>query len=245
MVSLGARAEVQEASIEVRSSPVGFYIYRSALMSCGISSDANRGEFQVLSSLPFTDFQCFFVAILAFIIIGFQRGWRRELITLVFVLLAVILIRPNGDGGKAISDLFARIPAVFGYLATGSSQRANSTTATANSFLGPWGTLLGFVVIVILGYVIGNRVFPKPANPTERFIGIVPSIVSGAFILGYLTSGNFFAKNPQGQSFFSVVVQPPDPTNYVPILFVIAVVAVIIGLIAARTKKAAPPAAKK
>ncbi len=197
----------------------------------------------MLSSLPFTDLQCFFVAILVFIIVGFQRGWRRELITLVFVLLAVILIRPNGDGGKAISDLFARIPAMFGYLATGSTQRTGTTAATTNSFLGPWGTLIIFAAVIAVGYVIGNRAFPKPANPTERFIGIVPSIISGSFILGYLI--NFFPKNSQGQSSFSVVVQPPDPINYMPILFVIALVAVIIGLIAARTKKAAPPAAKK
>jgi len=196
-----------------------------------------------MSSLPFTDQQCFFVAILVFIVVGFQRGWRRELITLVFVLLAVVLIRP-GDGGF-ITSLFARIPAMFNYLFSGSTRTGATGTAVANNFLGPWGTLLVFVIVVALGYVVGQRAFPKPTTPTERFIGIVPSVISGAFILGYLTTGNFFAKNQQGQSFFSVVVQPPDPTNYVPIIFVIALVAVVVGLIAGRAKKPAPPAAKK
>ncbi len=198
-----------------------------------------------MSSLPFTDQQCFFVAILVFIVIGFRRGWRRELTTLVFVLLAVILIRPNANSGKAIGELFARIPVVFGYLFTGSTRSASAATAAPMSFLGPWGTLIAFVVVVALGYIIGNRAFPKPGSPAERFIGIVPSVISGAFILGYLTTGNFFAKNQQGQSFFSVVVQPPDPSNYVPVIFVIAIIAVVIGFVAAKAKRSAPPAAKK
>ncbi len=197
-----------------------------------------------MSSLPFTDSQCFFVAILVFIIVGFQRGWRRELITLVFVLLAVILIRPDSNGGF-LTGLFARIPAMFDYLFSGSTRTGATGTAVSNNFLGPWGTLLVFAIVVAIGYVVGNRVFPKPTTPTERFIGIVPSVISGAFILYYLTTGNFFAKNTAGQSFFSVVVQPPDPTNYMPIIFVIAVVAVVVGLIAGRAKKSAPPAAKK
>ncbi len=197
-----------------------------------------------MSSLPFTDSQCFFVAILVFIVVGFQRGWRRELITLVFVLLAVILIRPSSNGGF-FTGLFARIPAMFDYLFSGSTRTGATGTAVSNNFLGPWGTLLVFAIVVAIGYIVGNRVFPKPTTPTERFIGIVPSVISGAFILYYLTANNFFAKNTAGQSFFSVVVQPPDPTNYMPIIFVIAVVAVVVGLIAGRAKKSAPPAAKK
>ena len=196
-----------------------------------------------MSSLPFTDSQCFLGAILVFIIVGFQRGWRRELITLIFVLLAVILIRP-GTGGGFITGLFARVPALFDFLFSGSTRTGATGTAISNNFLGPWGTLFAFAIVVAIGYVVGQRVFPKPTTPTERFIGIVPSVISGAFILYYLTNSNFFAKNTAGQSFFSVVVQPPDPTNFMPIIFVIAVVAVVVGLIAGRAKKSAPPAKK-
>ena len=193
-----------------------------------------------MSSLPFTAQQCFFVAILVFVIVGFQRGWRRELITLIFVLLAVVLIRP---GNNIITSLFNRLLSALGYLATGST---GSSTAISTNFLGAWGTMLAFALVVALGYVVGNRVFPKPTNPADRIIGVVPSIISGAFILFYLTSGNFFAKDTQGQSFFSIVVQPPDPTRYVPVIFVIAIIAAIVGLImASRAKKPAPPAAKK
>jgi membrane protein DedA with SNARE-associated domain len=109
-----------------------------------------------------------------------------------------------------------------------------------------WGTLLVFALVIAIGYLVGNRVFPKPTNPADRILGVVPSVISGAFILYYLTSGDFFARDAQGQSFFSIVVQPPDPTRYVFVIFVIAILAVIAGLImAARAKKPASPAAKK
>ena len=71
--------------------------------------------------------------------------------------------------------------------------------------------------------------------PQERFVGIVPAVISGAFVLAYLNS--YFPKDSTGQSLFTVAVQPPDPGNYVPVIFVIAVVAVVIALIAARAKK--------
>ena len=195
-----------------------------------------------MSSLPFTAQQCFYVALIVFVIVGFQRGWKREVITLIFVLLAVVLIRP---GDNIIANLLNRLLAALGFIATGST--SSTSTATSSNFLGSmWGTLLAFALIVALGYFVGNRVFPRPANPAERIIGIVPAIISGAFILYYLTSSNFFAKDANGQSFFSIVVQPPDPTRYVPIIFVIALVAVIAGLVmAARAKKPASPAAKK
>ena len=194
-----------------------------------------------MSSLPFTAQQCFYVAIIVFVIIGFQRGWRRELITLVFVLLAVVLVRP---GNNLISSLFNRLLSAFGYIATGST--GSGSSAIPNNFLGMWGTLLVFALVIAIGYLVGNRVFPKPTNPADRILGVVPSVISGAFILYYLTSGDFFARDAQGQSFFSIVVQPPDPTRYVFVIFVIAILAVIAGLImAARAKKPASPAAKK
>jgi hypothetical protein len=186
-------------------------------------------------SLPFTDQQCFFIAILAFAVAGFQRGWRRELVTLVSVLLAVFLVRP--DSSKSFAYFIARLPDTFGYLVTGKQQPF--VPPPDNIFLGQFGSLLLFAAVVALGYFIGNKAFPaKPSTPQERFIGIVPAIISGAFVLAFLS--NFFPKNPAGQSQFLVEVQPPDPSNYVPAIFIIAIVAVIVALIAARSKKAAP-----
>jgi hypothetical protein len=187
-------------------------------------------------SLPFTEQQCFFVAILAFVVIGFQRGWRRELVTLVFVLLAFFLIRP--DSGRSFGEFLARIPAVFAYLLGGTAAPPTTTADQVSSFLGPWGPLLIFAAIVALGYYIGNKAFPKPALPTERFIGIIPAIIYGAFILAYLSS---ILPKSQG-NLVTVAVQAPDPSNYVPVIFAIAIVALVVALVAARAKK--PPAKK-
>ncbi len=183
-------------------------------------------------SLPFTDQQCFFVAILVFAVAGFQRGWRRELVSLVFILLAVFLVRP--DSSKTFSQVVSRVPSTFSFLVTGTAQGGGGG-AVSGGFLGPLGSLLIFLVIVAIGYVVGNKAFGRPTTPQERFIGIIPAIVSGAFVLAFLS--NFFPKDAAGRSLFTVAVQPPDPGNYLPVLFVIAVVALVVALIAARTKK--------
>jgi hypothetical protein len=187
-------------------------------------------------SLPFTEQQCFFVAILAFVVIGFQRGWRRELVSLVFVLLAVFLIRP--DSGRTFGQFLSRLPAVLAYLLGGNSAPPSATPEAVTGFLGPWGPLLVFLLIVGLGYYIGNRAFPRPGMPQERFVGIVPAIISGAFILAYLSS---MLPRSQG-NLVTVAVQAPDPANYVPVIFAIAIVSLVVALVAARAKK--PPAKK-
>lgn len=189
----------------------------------------SQGVFRHMS-VPFSSQQCFFVAILAFIVIGFIRGWRRELVSLVFVLLAAVLIRPGTN--NTIGQIIARIPSTLGYLA--GSPNTSTTGASSSSFLGPWGTLLIFALVVILGYFVGNKAFPKPATPAERFIGVIPGVISGAFIMAYLVSSGFFGSRPS----VDIVLTPPDPSNYVAIIFVIVVAALIIALIASRTKKA-------
>lgn len=182
-------------------------------------------------SVPFSSQQCFFVVILAFIVIGFMRGWRRELVSLVFVLLAAVLIRPGTN--NTVGQLLARIPSTLGYLASGSPSSGGGASASSN-FLGPWGTLLIFALVVGLGYFIGNKAFPRPSTPSERFIGVIPGVISGAFIMGYLVSSGFFGSRPA----VNIEVTPPDPSNYIAIIFIIVVAALIIALIASRTKKA-------
>src|SRR5258708_25885693 len=187
-----------------------------------------------MSLLPLADYQCFYIAILAFIVIGFQRGWRRELVSLVFVLLGFfILISPNSS--RTFFDFVARLPSVLAYLFSGSTQ--GSTIAPPANFLGPWGSLLLFAVVVGLGYYVGNRAFPKRAALAERFIGVIHGIISGAFIIGFV---NVFLKagaSTPGSSNVTVNVQAPDPSSYVPVILVIAIVAVVVALIASRTKK--------
>ena len=195
-----------------------------------------------MSSLPFTDQQCFFVVIFAFAIGGFIRGWRRECISLIFVLLAAALIHPSTD--QIIGQFLTRLPSLFSYLITGKPSTTSPSAATTASF-GPFWTLLIFALIVALGYYIGNRAFPKPSTQSERFIGVIPALVAGATVLYYINTGGFFARTADGQTTFSTVFMLPDPAQYVPVLFVIAIVAALIALISSRAKKAPPPAAKK
>jgi hypothetical protein len=183
-------------------------------------------------SLPFTDQQCFFLAMLVFAVVGFQRGWRREVISLVFVLLGVLLVGSQ-DSGRAFGEFLSRLPGVLAYL-VGSNPPPNQVTPqAATGFLGPWGPILVFVLIYALGFYIGRRAFPGPSTPQERFVGIVPAVISGAFILTFLTS-----RLPRGQgNQVTLAVQAPDPANYVATIFVIIIVALVVGLIVARAKK--------
>jgi hypothetical protein len=199
----------------------------------------------MLSSIPFTATQCFFFIMFAFAVGGFIRGWRRECISLIFILLAAILVHPSTT--QNFGAFFARLISSLGYLILGKAAPVASVgqTSAAQSNFGPFWAILIFALIAALGYYIGNRAFPKPAAPSDRFIGIVPALIAGATFLYYLNTSDFFSKTPQGESTFAAVFLLPDPAQYVPVIFVIAIIAVVIGLISARTKKSAPPAAKK
>lgn len=196
-----------------------------------------------MSSLPFTDQQCFFVVIFAFAIGGFIRGWRRECISLIFILLAAVLIHPSTS--QVFGQFLSRLLSSIGFLLTGKQASGGVAATSATSGFGPFWTLLIFALLVALGYYVGNRAFPKPTAPAERFIGVIPALIAGATVLYYINTGGFFARTADGQTTFSTVFMLPDPAQYVPIMFVIAIIAAVIALISSRTKKAPPPAAKK
>src|SRR5579884_2490239 len=98
-------------------------------------------------------------------LIGFLRGWRREIVSLAFLLAAILFLAVGG--GTWVADLlFVRIPFAFG---NGSRipPAPSDTTITLT-------TLITFVIIVAIGYLVGNRVFPKAALPVDRLMGIIP-----------------------------------------------------------------------
>jgi lysylphosphatidylglycerol synthetase-like protein (DUF2156 family) len=179
--------------------------------------------------LPFSASQCFFFTIFAFAVVGFLRGWKKEVLSLLFILFAALLVRP---GDQSFPQMMARIPAAFTYLLSGNSGNAAATTNSTSSFLGPWGPILAFVLIAAIGYYLGEKAFPKPSTPTERILGILPALVAAALVLGFLNSSNFFSRQ------IAISLQAPDPGQFVPILLVISILVVIGGLIAARAKKA-------
>src|SRR5579864_6293882 len=101
--------------------------------------------------------QCFFVAMIAFGLIGFWRGWKREVISLAFALTGVLFLLLNG--GNALAQLvFVKMPIVIHDIF---SSGPAPTTTKPDSGQVLIVTLITFVGIVVLGYLIGNRAFPN------------------------------------------------------------------------------------
>lgn len=177
--------------------------------------------------------QCFFITILVFAIVGFQRGWRREIISLAFTLAAVLFLYLGGGTGLA-NFFFVRLPIILQDII------APNPSASKVPPQGPsqtdifFATILAFVVVVAAGYLVGNKAFPKPSAPAERFLGVVPAIITGYALLTYLVF--VFAKSP----LLTVGVNTPSQSligNYVLVIFLIGIVAAVIGLISASAKK--------
>ena len=172
----------------------------------------------------------FFFIIIVTGILGFMRGWRREIVALAFLLGAILFLALGG--GTWVTDLlFVRIPFAFG----NSTQVPPAPSATTIGLT----TIVTFVIIVAIGYLIGNRVFPKPSLPVDRIMGVIPGIIGGIalYIMIANTAIASFIRNIniQGGSPDQGVVG-----NSLLLLFLVVVVVLIIGLIAASSKKSAP-----
>ena len=165
----------------------------------------------------------FVIAILAFMILGFQRGWRREVISLVFVLLATFLV--NVKTSDFVGSFLSHIPGAITILLGGTPSQAPAQGPLITGWV---PSLLIFAGVVILGYF-------KPATPPERIIGIIPGVLSGAFILWYLEG---FIQAATGNPTIPLNFADSDPGKYVPIIFVIGILALVVAVIAARAKKA-------
>ena len=183
--------------------------------------------------------QCFFIAILAFGVLGFYRGWRREVVSMAFSLAGVLFLYLGG--GKSLAEfIFLRLPVILQVVSGGTSSTKPSPPPSDVNILAT--TIIAFVAIVALGYIIGNRAFPKAVTPADRFLGVIPAVVTGYALITYVT--NVFAKSP----LITIGVNTPSQSligNYLLIIFVVAVVAVIAGLIAANAKKGGGAGGKK
>ena len=141
-------------------------------------------------------------------------------------------------GGNAVAQfIFVRFPVILQVLA-GTQGGTPPASPPQNTIL--LTTIITFVLIVALGYFVGNKAFPRPTLPADRLLGMLPALVTGYFLVVYVT--NVFAKSP----LITFGVNTPSQSlvgNYMLILFVVAVVVIVIALIAASTKK--PPGGKK
>ncbi len=183
--------------------------------------------------------QCFFIAILAFGVLGFYRGWRREVVSMAFSLAGVLFLYLGG--GKSLAEfVFVRLPVILQVVSGGTSSTKPPPPPSDVNVLAT--TIIAFVAIVAPGYIIGNRAFPKAVTPADRFLGVIPAVVTGYALITYVT--NVFAKSP----LITIGVNTPSQSligNYLLIIFMVAVVAVIAGLIAANAKKGGGAGGKK
>jgi hypothetical protein len=183
--------------------------------------------------LPLNTEQCFFISMFAFGVVGFRRGWRREVISLVFVLLAVVLVRPYTS--DILNGFLVRLGNAIAYL-SGSGQLTSSPPSSQSlSFLGgPFWSLVIFILIVALGYYIGYKAFEGPKTPHERFLGIIPALISGAFVLFYLSD---YVTNTEGPGNHQIQVPMPDPSSFVPTIIIFSIISLITAFVASRLKK--------
>ncbi len=168
----------------------------------------------------------FLLSIIIFGIIGYRRGWQRETVSLLFIIVGVVFL--NLSGGTYLSRL------LYQFLEGKSISDANLLRSHPNVL--PVVTIGSLVVIIALGYIIGSR-SPKAKDGQARTLGLIPGFITGAVIGAELT---YFLLPSSGKSVITTGTIQMN-LNFlgnltVLLIFVIAVVVVVIGLMATRKK---------
>lgn len=168
----------------------------------------------------------FLIAVPVFGLIGFRRGWRREIISLLFIIVAFIFLALRG--GLIVAKLL--------YQVLLSQTLTDTNLLTKHAHFVDLATGFTLIVIILLGYVIGSRLYSKPGLAQDRILGIIPGIISGIVLVAYLTP--YFLSNTQEVIGRGSILLPLNiSTDFPTLIFVIAVIVVIIGLLAVRTKR--------
>jgi peptidoglycan/LPS O-acetylase OafA/YrhL len=182
-------------------------------------------------ALPFTAPECFFAVIIVFALIGLQRGWRREVVLLAFAGVALLFFAFLNGGPGLAHFIFVRLPVIFADALGQSAPKVNNEPSPQ---IGQITALIGFAVLLIIGYLVGNRVMGKAASPGDRILGGFFAVFTGLVVVFFLN--NFVSKN-QGGSLFTLAVVTPNPSQFIVVFFLIAVVLLVVGLVAANVRK--------
>jgi hypothetical protein len=177
----------------------------------------------------------FLLSFITFGIIGYQRGWRREFVSLLFIILGVGFL--NLNGGAYLARL------LYQFLVGKSISQHELLHSHPNVLI--FVTVASLIVIIALGYIIGSR-RPKAKDGQERTLGLIPGLITGAVIGAELTY--FLLPNSAKSVITTGTVQMKLHflgNVTVLLIFVIAVVAVVIGLMASRPKKSGGGGEKK
>ena len=130
---------------------------------------------------------------------------------------------------------FVRIPQTVNVLSGGAIGPASPPPPSANQVL--LSAIIALGVAMLLGIIVGNRAFPaKPGSiPTkDHFLGVIPGLVTGYALISY--ASRLFA----GTQTISVGAATPSPNslgNYIVVIVVIAIIALVVGLLTARFGK--------
>jgi hypothetical protein len=149
----------------------------------------------------------------------------------VAFILAAVLVIGLGGGTVVAQMVFVRIPLAF--QDPNNLQKPPAPNSTEIAVV----TVLTLIALIILGYLIGNRVFPKPSTPAERVWGVIPGIIAGLAI--YFTISQMTPVLTKAPAIGLLVSSPSQSVigSSLLLIFVVLVVLVIIGLITSNVKK--------
>jgi hypothetical protein len=183
--------------------------------------------------------QCFAIIIFVFGFIGFLQGWRRSVVLMGFTLAAVLFLYIGNASGIA-EIFFVRIPETINVITGGAiGPKTLPPPSPTEVLIAEVGTL---ALAMLLGFIIGGRAFPSTkagnvtftAHTSERFLGIIPGLVTGYALITYLS--HLFSSTGN----VSVGVATPNPNtvgSYIVVLVIISVLAIIVGLLTSRLGK--------
>lgn len=193
--------------------------------------------------------QTFIFSLLAGGAYGARRGWAKEVITTAVVLSDVLFLSNGGAG--FLSHILASTIGTAGSTAlggplfaggggtappyTGTTSFGTTAGAACTAVLTTAVSRITFLGMTWLGYRSGTRHGPAPKMSSHRIAGVVPGAINGAAI-AYYVSNNLLPSTP-------VVLNTPgggDVASYLPVVFGVGLVALLIVLfVAGQMKKAA------
>jgi hypothetical protein len=183
-----------------------------------------------------TALQFFLIAILAFGIVGFQRGWRREIVSLAFTLTGILFLTFGSQG--LAHFIYISLPRALSTLTNGITFIQPASSIATDDPRVAISAAITFLLFIILGFLVSNRVAPKPAGTSEKLFGVIPGIIGGYAIMTFLSKALTYS------SLFRFDVHTPDQSligSYLLVIFIIIVVVVVLALISAGSKKSASP----
>jgi uncharacterized membrane protein required for colicin V production len=179
--------------------------------------------------------QCLFIALIGFAVFGFVRGWRREIISLAFILASIVILV---FWSTPLTELIAvKIPRAVTFLMDGTTGKTEAAITSSDMRVTIVSTLT-FVVVSVAGYLLSYKLGPKAVTPADHILGFIPGVLAGFIIVNFATS------SINKSSLFSFAIASPSQSlvsSYLLIIFVVIVGVLIVGLIAANAKKKAPP----